>query len=110
ADPITGTQVIYAPQRAERRNAFAKNGLDQPGGPCPFCPGNESETPPEVFALRSDRSLPNTPGWKLRIVPNRYPAVGSPPVEGTFDTGKHQVLIETAEHDLDWTTMSQDQL
>jgi UDPglucose--hexose-1-phosphate uridylyltransferase len=41
---------------------------------CPFCEGHESETPPEVFALSAAGREPNTPGWSIRVVPNKFPA------------------------------------
>ena len=41
---------------------------------CPFCPGNEHETPPEVY--RTGGGAPDTPGWRVRVVPNLYPIVG----------------------------------
>jgi UDPglucose--hexose-1-phosphate uridylyltransferase len=40
---------------------------------CPFCEGREDRTPPEVLALPRDRA-PDTPGWRVRVVPNLYPA------------------------------------
>jgi UDPglucose--hexose-1-phosphate uridylyltransferase len=40
---------------------------------CPFCEGREDQTPPEVLALPRDRA-PDTPGWQVRVVPNKYPA------------------------------------
>jgi UDPglucose--hexose-1-phosphate uridylyltransferase len=40
---------------------------------CPFCEGHEDQTPPEVLALPRDRA-PDTPGWQVRVVPNKYPA------------------------------------
>ena len=72
--------------------------------PCPFCPGNEENTPPEILAYRPDGSRPNTKGWTLRVVPNRYPALM---IEGNLDreghgmydkmngVGAHEVIIET---------------
>jgi UDPglucose--hexose-1-phosphate uridylyltransferase len=41
---------------------------------CPFCEGREERTPPEVFALPADGRAPDTPGWRVRVVPNLYPA------------------------------------
>lgn len=35
-------------------------------------------TPPEVYALRPEGSAPDTPGWRTRVVPNLYPALGAP--------------------------------
>ena len=40
---------------------------------CPFCEGREDRTPPEVLALPRDRA-PDTPGWQVRVVPNKFPA------------------------------------
>ena len=58
-------------------------GAEQPGlGPpteeelesCPFCEGRENRTPPEVLALAEEGRKPDTPGWSVRVVPNKYPA------------------------------------
>jgi UDPglucose--hexose-1-phosphate uridylyltransferase len=56
-----------------------------PKGPegCPFCAGNEGATPPEVYALRPEGSAPDTPGWRTRVVPNLYPALGAPEGAGS---------------------------
>jgi UDPglucose--hexose-1-phosphate uridylyltransferase len=91
-DPVSGHRVIYAPDRAKRPNDFApEQGPDKGDDRCPFCPGNESETPPEVFSLRQSGE-PDTPGWDVRVVRNKYPAL-SP------ETGAHEVIIETPNHD-----------
>jgi UDPglucose--hexose-1-phosphate uridylyltransferase len=78
-DPLTGQRVIIAEQRASRPG----NGLHvTPAPPLdaaddPFAPGNEERTPPELYALRRDREEAgaNTPGWRVRVVPNRYPVL-----------------------------------
>ena len=66
-DPLTGRRVLIAPDRGERpiRATVA----------CPFCEGHEGETPPEVMAYRSSGSAPDGPGWRVRVVTNRYAAV-----------------------------------
>jgi len=73
-------------------------------------------TPPEVLAYRQNGSAPNTPGWELRVVPNKFPALQ---VEGTLDRepdgmfdrmngiGAHEVIIETPHHDRSLATMSE---
>ena len=43
---------------------------------CPFCEGREERTPPELGALRPGGGEPNGPGWRTRVVPNLYPALG----------------------------------
>jgi UDPglucose--hexose-1-phosphate uridylyltransferase len=77
-DPITGLRAIIAGERAARPGAFASK-IDEraPIDPAtdPFAEGNEDKTPPEVWALRPDGGGPDTPGWKVRVVPNLYPAL-----------------------------------
>ena len=117
-DPITGRWVIISTERARRPDDFNRHHFRRKGGFCPFCPGNEAKTPPEVLAYRptADGSEPeaNTPGWTLRVVPNKYPALG---IEGNLDrrgegiydrmngVGAHEVIIDTPEHDTDFASM-----
>ena len=75
-DVLTGQQVIIAPLRSERPFAVVQDVLLSPSED-PFAEGNEFETPPERFAVRDAASMRNGPGWKLRVVPNRFPAVVS---------------------------------
>ncbi|OFW06699.1 MAG: galactose-1-phosphate uridylyltransferase [Acidobacteria bacterium RIFCSPLOWO2_12_FULL_59_11] len=109
-DPITGRWVIIATDRAKRPSDFVHEPEKARGnGFCPFCYGNEQKTPPEILAYRNNGSLPNTPGWVIRVVPNKFPALGiegdlGRQGEGLFDKmngiGAHEVIIETPEHDL----------
>ncbi len=91
SDPLSGREVIFAPGRARRPGSYGA--LLEPAAPdeaevCPFCEGRERETPPELFALGgSDDREPDTPGWKVRVVPNLYPA---------FE--RQQVVIHTPTH------------
>lgn len=41
----------------------------------PFREGHEDRTPPELWALRPNGGGPDSPGWLVRAVPNRYPAL-----------------------------------
>src|SRR5581483_9117184 len=80
----------------------------------PFCPGNESSTPPEIRALR-EGGAPNGPGWKLRVIPNKFPALR---IEGELDkegvglfdrmngVGAHEVIIDGPEHSKHLADMS----
>ena len=109
-DPITGRWVIIATDRAKRPTDFVREKVQiHGGGFCPFCLGNETKTPPEILAYRPDGSSRNTPGWTLRVVPNKFPALG---IEGTLNRqgeglydkmngiGAHEVIIETPNHQM----------
>lgn len=107
-DPVNGRWVIIAPDRADRPHDFHHPSRGAEGGPdCPFCAGNEAETPPEIAAIRPDGSPADGPGWQARLVPNRYPALRlTGEAEPGGDTlrsrmsaaGSHEVLIETPLH------------
>src|SRR5260221_2011520 len=82
------------------------------GGFCPFCYGNESKTPPETQAYRPNPNggpavQRDTPAWTVRVVPNKFPALGiegslNRQADGMFDRmngiGAHEVIIETPDH------------
>jgi UDPglucose--hexose-1-phosphate uridylyltransferase len=105
-DAIVDRRVIIAAERAARPYTTAPTG-DGPTGPaqCPFCPGNEHQTPPEV--CRAGDGDPDTPGWRIRVVPNLYPIVGGP---GTGDaTGAHEVVILCPDHDRDFPRLDDDE-
>jgi UDPglucose--hexose-1-phosphate uridylyltransferase len=71
-DPLHNTWVVFAPERQRRPQDFAPTIL-QSGSLDPFAEGNERLTPPEVYATRKEKTKPNEPGWRVRVVPNRYP-------------------------------------
>ena len=77
-DPISGRWVIISSARAQRPEApepRREEESPEARARCPFCPGREDMTPPEIFALRSNGESPNSPGWITRVVPNKFPAV-----------------------------------
>jgi UDPglucose--hexose-1-phosphate uridylyltransferase len=105
-DPLTGHRTIIAAARSSRPGA----GLEvQPAAPIdperdPFAEGHEDQTPPEVYAVRPNGAAPDTPGWRVRVVPNLYPALEpdapEPPAEAHPDlftaipaTGHHEVIV-----------------
>jgi UDPglucose--hexose-1-phosphate uridylyltransferase len=76
-DPLSGRIVAIAPARAGRPGASSSHletGTPEELDTCPFCEGREDRTPPEVFALPAEGREPNTPGWSIRVVPNKFPA------------------------------------
>lgn len=75
-DQLTGSRVIVAPGRSDRPRGLTPPKRERRGPEgCPFCEGHESETPPEVWALRPSGGEPDTPGWLVRSVPNLYPTL-----------------------------------
>ena len=119
-DPVTGRWVIISTDRQKRPNDFrferaAIIGREQ----CPFCPGHEALTPPEIVSYRQNGGAPNTPGWDVRVVPNKFPALQ---VEGTLDRegegmfdrmngiGAHEVIIETPDHGRSLALMSEPEI
>ena len=106
-DALSGQWVIVAPERASRPTDFPVERRRKGRGFCPFCEGNEEKTPPELFALRDNGSAADRPGWRVRVVPNRFPALNpQAPLEehsGPFATsmsgfGFHEVIIDTPRH------------
>ena len=81
-DPIVGRWVIISTERAKRPTDFKPRAAAAKPGLCPFCPGQEDKTPPEILAYRDNGSPANSPGWRVRVVPNRFPALS---IEGKLD-------------------------
>lgn len=74
-----------------------RTGMDGKTFRCPFCPGNEADTPPEVYRM-GDGSA-DRPGWTVRVVPNLFPI-----------TDIHEVIIHSPDHDKNVEDLSQSQL
>jgi UDPglucose--hexose-1-phosphate uridylyltransferase len=100
--------VIIATERGKRPQDFGtRREESRETGFCPFCPGHEDKTPHEILALREGGGHGSAPRWKVRVVPNKFPALrveGSPQrdAEGLYDrisgVGAHEVIIETPDH------------
>jgi UDPglucose--hexose-1-phosphate uridylyltransferase len=123
-DKLTGRWVILAADRGKRPNDFPLTSRpdSDPAG-CPFCPGHESQTPPEVMAIgRQLDAASDTPGWKIRVFPNKYPAVSlegsgsdnSPVGNDLYPQmpghGHHEVIVYSPNHNDGPTTLSDNQL
>jgi UDPglucose--hexose-1-phosphate uridylyltransferase len=76
-DPLTGLRTIVAAERSTRPGGELRVDPAPPLDPetDPFLEGHEDRTPPEVYALRPGGGAPDTPGWKVRVVPNLYPSL-----------------------------------
>ncbi len=82
ADPVTGRWVVIAADEPLRRRDFDLDPvipIDE--AYCPLCEGEEVVAGREIHAVRNG-TAPDGPGWRLRVVPNRVPALR---VEGTLD-------------------------
>lgn len=106
-DPVIGRWVIISTERARRPSDFSPTKESISEGSCPFCSDNESHTPPEIFAVRDSHTKPDSPGWKVRVVPNNAPALRIEGElgrrgKGMYDimngVGAHEIIIETPHH------------
>jgi UDPglucose--hexose-1-phosphate uridylyltransferase len=108
-DPLSGGWVAITAGRAARPEAFlADEGPVRGPLGCPFCQGNEHLTPPEVWADREPGTAPDRPGWRVRVVPNKFPAFAGP--AGTAlrrngglyraapTAGIHEVVVHNPDH------------
>ena len=114
---MTKEWVVIATERAKRPDQMAVHRESKPvvsfSEKCPFCPGHESQTPPEILRL------PDGDGWKARVVPNKFAAL-SPDCSpertirrsrrrmGGF--GEHDVIVETPDHSLAMAMMPDSQV
>ena len=117
-DPLKQHWVIIATDRGRRPRDFRMETKPENTTNCPFCYGNEDKTPPEVFALRGS-GAPNSPDWRVRVIPNKYPALriegelrsrGYGPYDVMEGIGAHEVIIETPDHDQAMADLSVAQL
>lgn len=110
-DPTIRNWVISAPERSKRPDAFRRRPREraEANDTCPFCPGREAETPPELFRQEGDSG-----GWRLRVIPNKFAALSA---NGSRDQkanglgfmsmpgdGSHEVVVESPRHDWDLGT------
>jgi UDPglucose--hexose-1-phosphate uridylyltransferase len=125
-DPIVNRWVIIAANRAERPGAFISSQQRDEDGTCPFCEGHEADTPGELLAYRAPGTPPDKPGWRVRVVHNKFPALdripgtcaadGAPDSRppGLFQTvpaiGSHEVVVESPRHLLSTSDLSPEQL
>ncbi|HHV43642.1 MAG TPA: galactose-1-phosphate uridylyltransferase [Firmicutes bacterium] len=119
-DPSTDSWVVIATERGKRPHDFKIAPLERRGGECPFCYGNENQTPPEVYASGREVDVPNSPGWTVRVVPNLFPALSLeaqareevvPPLYREMPgIGVHEVFIESPHHDSTFGSHSKGQL
>lgn len=117
--------VIIATERAKRPEDFKKGKeLPAPRPPydekCPFCEGNETSDQDEALSIRDPGTKAGEKGWKLRVIPNKYPALVPAQKGASIEvkrhkagiylhmegTGKHEVVVENPAHNKTIATMS----
>jgi len=122
-DLVKNNWVAIATDTALKPNEFPinKRGIETSGNHifCPFCQGNEPSTPPEIAAFRNNNSQANTPGWSIRVIPNKFSVFC---LEGVLEkthagiysnyngVGRQEVIIETPEHGVDLHELNQAQV
>ena len=104
-DSLTGDWVIIAENRADRPVEYQPLYQRKSVAPCPFCLGNEQQTPAAIKAYHNGRKEP----WLVRVVPNKYPALYAGETNGAANAqhelfpstpaiGHHEVIIESPRH------------
>jgi len=118
-DPVVGRWVIISTERSRRPGHFSPEPGNDQQSFSPFVSGREDMTPPEVFAVRTNGGPRNSPGWSVRVVPNKFPALE---VEGSLDrrgeglydkmngVGAHEVVIETPDADAQFADLPAEQI
>jgi UDPglucose--hexose-1-phosphate uridylyltransferase len=106
-DPIVNRWVIIATERGKRPLDYKEITEGKQSQVCFFCEGNEEHTPPEIIAYREPGTDKDKPGWWVRVVPNKFPALniqGDPYRQdrGVYHfmngVGAHEVIIESTSH------------
>lgn len=101
-DYILDRWVVIAENRGKRPDQHKTNKHGRWVEFCPFCPGNENVTPPEIYKVTNGNS------WKIRVFPNKFPAfsrAGNSEISThnkyfTFSSayGEHEIIVETPDH------------
>ena len=120
-DPVTGRWIIIATERSLRPHDFSTEmeGHSFIPAKCPFCQGNEHLTPNEIVAIRKENTEKDKPGWQVRVIPNKFPALR---IEGDLEKrgigmydmmngiGAHEVIVETPDHHKSLKEMSSQEI
>lgn len=117
-DRLHDTHVIIAPERLRRPDGMGEREEKTADSVCPFCEGSEEMTPPEIYAVRRNGSLPNAIGWETRVVPNLYKAVQIEAAHtrhlGMFEYwegfGAHEIIIDTPRHTVSMEEWSENEI
>jgi UDPglucose--hexose-1-phosphate uridylyltransferase len=118
-DPVVGRWVIIATDRAKRPVKPKDEETPLGAQSCPLCEGQEDKTPHEIIAYRQVNTSPNQRGWRVRVVPNKFPALQiegdlNKRGDGIYDKmngiGAHEVIIECPQHEVSMANLSEDNI
>lgn len=116
---MVGYWTIISTERGRRPAEYRSRETPQETAACPFCEGHESETTPEIFAVRRAGTAADKPGWQVRTILSKVPVLSpmKPKVDcygmGLYDVmdgvGQHELIIESPrhQHDLDDLELSE---
>lgn len=114
-DPVIGRWTIVSTERIKRPLDFPLASAAPDDAHCPFCPGREGETPPEIAAIRK----PGSAAWTKRVFRSAAPVVAPDEElvrrgEGMFDMmsgyGVHEVIVDAPEHAASPATMPPEEI
>lgn len=106
-DPITGRWVIVTVEDPRDASRYPAERHERSSRACPFCPGNEAMTPPEIAAYGRKSGGKNSSDWMVRVIPNKFPALRieehtEKVAIGVYDKlggfGAHEVIIDGPDH------------
>ncbi|MFQ5822729.1 MAG: DUF4931 domain-containing protein [bacterium] len=112
-DPITGRWTIIIQENYDLQQLISnkqpreRTSANKNMSHCQFCEGYESETPPEIFSIRHNKSPKDEPGWSVRVIPDQHPFLQiygnlNNRGVGMYDVldgiGAHELVIETPTH------------
>jgi len=110
-DPITGQWVAIAKNRIQRPMEFVPMEQRRQQLLCPFCKGNEEQTPVAIALYDEEGSSLSEPKpWSVRVVPNKYPSFSKngkvdPPAAGPAEicssnsgNGTQELIIPSPRH------------
>jgi UDPglucose--hexose-1-phosphate uridylyltransferase len=115
-DPVSGRWVIINDDAPKLDFVCAP--LKKSSKVCPFCPGNESLTPPTIIAY-GKKGRTQGHDWLVRVVSNKFPALR---IEGSHEKtklgmyeriggfGAHEVIVESPDHNLEIPDMPLEQV
>lgn len=118
-DPIVERWVVMAPERASRPIDLTNELRSTAETFDPFEEGHEQGTTPEILAYRDKDTAPDSPGWTVRVVPNKFPALQSTgesqrQTDGIYESmngvGAHEVIIECPHFESNLSRLSSDHI